>query len=351
MYTARREVRGHGHREHPAEDRRRVDPTVPWIAGLAPGGHTARGDRPRDGAETEGHEHRRHCERDAEVPLARRTRHLFAEREARPPQHDPQRGDAQRNEQREGDRSERLGEGGPAAPPGRRSARRGSASEIVPIARRSEVARALPRAALLAARAEAGAEVGTARGSRRPNHGPSSRAAATTALNLVLLDDAWASGPGDRGPREAEPKRRRIARSTLQERNRYRRLAIHHGHRPEQADTLPEWVTASGVSKQAGMTQGRRPTSATSKPASSETIATSPASELARRNELGLAGRSRRRQTRRSPEPGRQGQQRPKPAPTPPRLKGGRRHGVRPSRRRGRTATPGLRRASSDPEE
>ena len=108
-----REVRAHGDREHPAEDGRRVDPAVPGIAGHASGGHPTGGDGTGDRAQAEGHEHGRRGERRPEVPLARRARHLLAEGEARPAEDDSERSDRQRDEQRERDRRERLGEGGP----------------------------------------------------------------------------------------------------------------------------------------------------------------------------------------------------------------------------------------------
>ena len=59
-----REVRAHGDREHAAEDRGRVDPARPRVAGLAARGDPARRDRARD---------RAHAER-ARSPTTTRTR-------------------------------------------------------------------------------------------------------------------------------------------------------------------------------------------------------------------------------------------------------------------------------------
>ncbi len=109
----RGEVGARGHREHAAEDRRRVDPTRPRIAGLAPGRDAARRDRAGHRAHAVRHDDRRDGEETAEHALLGRAHEHLAEREARAAEHDAERGECQRYEQREHHRREHFRERGP----------------------------------------------------------------------------------------------------------------------------------------------------------------------------------------------------------------------------------------------
>ena len=107
------EVGGDDDGEHAAEHRRRVDPAVPRITGDAAGGNAARGDGAGDRAEAVGDDHRRDGEGGPEVAAVTGAEDGLAEGEARSAQHDPEGGQRQRDEQRQGDRREGLGEPGP----------------------------------------------------------------------------------------------------------------------------------------------------------------------------------------------------------------------------------------------
>ena len=86
---------------------------VHGITGLAAGGYPSGGDGAGDGAHAVGDEDRREGEGGAEVPAIAGAEHRLAEREARPAEHDPERGECERDEQRERDGGVGLGEAGP----------------------------------------------------------------------------------------------------------------------------------------------------------------------------------------------------------------------------------------------
>ena len=109
----RRQVGDDDEREHTTEDRRRVEPARPRIPGLAPRRHAAGGDATGDRTHAERHDHGPQRERGPEVAAVAGAEHGLAEGEARSAQHDPDRGDRQRDEQRQRDRGVRLGEPGP----------------------------------------------------------------------------------------------------------------------------------------------------------------------------------------------------------------------------------------------
>ncbi len=101
------------HGEHAADDRRRVDPAGPGIAGLAACGYAAGRDRAGNGTHAVRHEDRGEGEDRAQRPPFGRTEEALAEREACAAQHDPKRDEGEGNEERERDRREGLGEPGP----------------------------------------------------------------------------------------------------------------------------------------------------------------------------------------------------------------------------------------------
>ena len=101
-------------REHAAEDRRRVDPARPRIAGLAAGGTRPDAIAPATAPMQYGTMHRRDGEETRRsTRCSRRAHERLAEREARAAEHDAERGECQRDEQREHDRREGFGERGP----------------------------------------------------------------------------------------------------------------------------------------------------------------------------------------------------------------------------------------------
>ena len=102
-----RQVRRRGDEERPDQHRERIQPAGDGIAGSVAGGHAAR----RDGADHGSHEERREQRREAEEalgePTALESSRRLVEREPGPPQHDAERGEAERYEQRGEDRLER----------------------------------------------------------------------------------------------------------------------------------------------------------------------------------------------------------------------------------------------------
>ena len=109
----RGEERDDADREDATEDRGRVHPARPRVAGLAAGRHPTRRDRAGDRPHAVGHEHRRDGERGAEVAAIAGAEDGLAEGEARSPQHDAEGRDRERDEQGERDRRVGLGEAGP----------------------------------------------------------------------------------------------------------------------------------------------------------------------------------------------------------------------------------------------
>ena len=103
----RRQVRGRGDEERPDQQRERIQPARDGIAGGVADGHPAR----RDGADHGAHEERREQRREAEEalgePTALESSRRLVEREPGAPQHDAERGEAERDEQRGEDRLER----------------------------------------------------------------------------------------------------------------------------------------------------------------------------------------------------------------------------------------------------
>jgi hypothetical protein len=97
------------HREHAAEQGRRVDPAAEGVP-VPPCGYPARGDTARDGAQEEGHDHRGDGERRTGDPLLVGAHHHLAEGETGAAHDDAQRRQPERDVERRRDRGERRRE-------------------------------------------------------------------------------------------------------------------------------------------------------------------------------------------------------------------------------------------------